>query len=85
MPVVFSLLNTKCKSLANNYNFLLNSKMIKNVYLGWPDLVTAEVLHNQAWQNARQNGEAKKPDSRLHFIYPVYYCTSINNIHNSLI
>lgn len=33
--------------------------MIKNVYLGWPDLVTAEYLHNQAWQNAWQNGEAK--------------------------
>jgi hypothetical protein len=59
MPLVFSLLNTKCKYLANNYNFfLLNSKMIKNVYLGWPDLVTAEYLHNQAWQNAWQSGEA---------------------------
>jgi len=34
MPVVFSILNTKCKSLAKNYNFLLNYKMIKNVYLG---------------------------------------------------
>lgn len=48
MPVVFSLLNTKCKSIANNYNFLMNSKIIMNVYLGWPDLVPAEYLHNQA-------------------------------------
>ena len=33
--------------------------MIKNVYVGWPDLETAEYLHNQAQQNAWQNREAK--------------------------
>lgn len=63
---------------------LLIFKMIKNVYLGWPDLKTSEYLYNQAQQNAWQNGEAK-PNSRRPDYSVYYYTVSVNNIHNGLI
>jgi hypothetical protein len=70
MPVAFTLPNNKWKPLTNNLNLLLNFKIIKNVYLVWPDLLTAECPYNQAWEHEWQK-EKQKSDTSVLSIYPM--------------